>query len=376
MNNYELLNNTLSMHNLIGKDSPVYASVEVDSPNLMKLRDNLLMLGDILEEDIDREIYVSSVKTGRTDFAKAYVASMISNNRIYFACSSVEGVINQNNAKKALNRIKSIYPELEIKNEKNKKIKAKKGKKKFPRWMVFLILFVGIAVGSGVYLKQFSSVTMQYNEIVSTYNEAANEYNRLLPQTSVENITGFYENLPNISDTDTNLQFLVKSILNGNTIRKVENDINTLKSLTQNINKDVEIIKQITAPEASWVLSRIKSLQDLTDAAMVTEDNDPNQMLGKEGGYTGCVYFSLASISDVAGSDAIEKGTDGGGAIEIYPTLVDAQNRCDYLSQYDGTLLYSGSYAIVGTMVIRVSYELDANEQFKITSSLTYLLAQ
>ena len=67
----------------------------------------------------------------------------------------------------------------------------------------------------------------------------------------------------------------------------------------------------------------------------------------------------------------MEKGTDAGGAIEVYATAEEAQARCEYLSGFDGTILYSGSYAIVGTMVIRTSYKLDNNQQMALTRSIT-----
>ena len=42
----------------------------------------------------------------------------------------------------------------------------------------------------------------------------------------------------------------------------------------------------------------------------------------------------------------------------------------------DGTLLYSGSYAIIGTMVIRTSYKLSDNQQVKLTNDITKALTQ
>ena len=70
------------------------------------------------------------------------------------------------------------------------------------------------------------------------------------------------------------------------------------------------------------------------------------------------------------GDSIIAKGTDAGGAIEVYKTLEDALNRCDYLSQFDGTLLYSGSYTIVGTIVIRTSYKLTDEQQVELTNNI------
>ena len=72
----------------------------------------------------------------------------------------------------------------------------------------------------------------------------------------------------------------------------------------------------------------------------------------------------------------VDKGTDAGGAIEIYSNIKDAMERCEYLSEYDNTLLYSGSYAVVGTMVIRLSYALTDEEQLYLTDRITMELTK
>lgn len=373
MKYYELLKDKLVALGYLGNGDLISSTVEIENPNILQLRDNLLRIGEIIEEDLSTGLYISSIKTGPSDFSRAYVASIIVGKRIYFVCSSKEGLIKQRHSQKAMRRLLTCYPSLVIEAGKSN---GNKRNKSLLLLIISLVLVSGIVISSGIYLKQFHKETQKYNEIVSLYNKAANEYNRLLPLTSVENIMGFYDSLPTLPNVDDEFHSMLNSLLHGNTLRKIASDISTVQALTENINRDIDIVEQITAPEASWVLSRVEHLDGITDAAMVSESNDPNQMLNKEGGYSGCIYFSLSSIQNAVGADAIEKGTDGGGAIEIYQTLEDAQKRCEYLSQYDGTLLYSGSYAIIGTMVIRVSYELDANEQFKVTSSITYLLTQ
>ena len=57
--------------------------------------------------------------------------------------------------------------------------------------------------------------------------------------------------------------------------------------------------------------------------------------------------------------------------MEIYNTLEEARARCEYLSGFDGTILYSGSYAILGTMVIRTSYKLTNEQQLAFTRMIT-----
>lgn len=127
-----------------------------------------------------------------------------------------------------------------------------------------------------------------------------------------------------------------------------------------------------------WVAERLNKLDNVSGYETVNEKTDVNGLLGQENGYVNCIYFSLDSIEQnkVPGKTISEKGTDCGGAIEIYKNKQDAQNRCLYLSSYDNTLLYSGSYAIVGTMVIRFSYILDGETQFELTNELTKLFTE
>ena len=130
--------------------------------------------------------------------------------------------------------------------------------------------------------------------------------------------------------------------------------------------------EEIYIPEEEWIIHKLQKSEKIIDIQAVTEDKDPNGLLGKEGGYVSCIYFSLNNIQQdkVPGNSVIEKGTDCGGAIEVYKSVEDALARCEYLSQIDGTLLYSGSYAILGTMVIRISYKLENAEQYEMTANI------
>lgn len=78
----------------------------------------------------------------------------------------------------------------------------------------------------------------------------------------------------------------------------------------------------------------------------------------------------------IPGNSIVDKGTDCGGSIEIYESRKNAEERCSYLSEFENTILYSGSYAIVGTMVIRTSYLLNGNEQLKLTDEITKKLTE
>ncbi len=66
----------------------------------------------------------------------------------------------------------------------------------------------------------------------------------------------------------------------------------------------------------------------------------------------------------------VDKGTDAGWHYYCISTLKEAFNRCEYLSQFDNTLLNSGSYVLVETMVVRTSYKLANDKQIEITSDI------
>src|SRR5699024_5528287 len=94
----------------------------------------------------------------------------------------------------------------------------------------------------------------------------------------------------------------------------------------------------------------------------------PNQ-----GGYTATVYFAsdLVDQSQVYGETIVDKGTEAGGAVEVYPTVEDATKRNEYLASFDGAgFLSSGSHSVVGTVVIRTSDQLTASQQKEIETNI------
>ena len=100
--------------------------------------------------------------------------------------------------------------------------------------------------------------------------------------------------------------------------------------------------------------------------------NDPNGKLHKDGGYTSAVYFMHEDVDQemVSGNTIIEKGTDGGGQIEVYANEEDAISRNNYLANFDGSFLDVGSHTLIGTCIIRVSDKLNASKQKEITENI------
>lgn len=131
------------------------------------------------------------------------------------------------------------------------------------------------------------------------------------------------------------------------------------------LEDSIAIYKQITNPSEDFVKEKLNTIEQITDMATVTEDNDPNGNLNKAGGYTSTVYFSVSLIdqSSVYGDDLIDKGTQAGGSIEVYASVEDAEKRNTYLASFDGSILASGSHIVLGTIVIRTSDDLTASQQ-------------
>ena len=71
-----------------------------------------------------------------------------------------------------------------------------------------------------------------------------------------------------------------------------------------------------------------------------------------------------------------EKDLDEGEAVEVYAAPEGTQARRDYLFEFDGTIPYSGSYVLVGTMVIQTSRPLDDDTQYVLTVNIVVTMAE
>lgn len=131
-------------------------------------------------------------------------------------------------------------------------------------------------------------------------------------------------------------------------------------------------LKQVTVPVESFAIERIQAVEGIIGVSAVTEDNDPNKNLGKQGGYTAQIFFShnLVNQADIIGNSIIDKGTDCGGSLEVYNTVEEAENRNSYLSTFDGGIFASGSHKVVGTMIVRTSNILTASQQKELEAKL------
>ena len=155
--------------------------------------------------------------------------------------------------------------------------------------------------------------------------------------------------------------------------------INAISEKQTAYQNSVLQMKQITNPNEDFVIQRLKGIPNISGYQAVTEDHDPNGNLNKQGGYTSTVYFSTPLIdqSSVYGNDIVDKGTECGGAIEVYSSEEDAEKRDSYLASFDGAgMLNSGSHKVLGTIVIRTSTKLTATQQNEFTNNITNKLLE
>lgn len=256
-----------------------------------------------------------------------------------------------------------------------------KKKQHFKKKILILILILGVAIVGGVgiaYVNFYNSLSTlkrnvsEYNEAVRNYNTVVEEFKKIKEITSLENIDGLPKTSERKAYIENEIGFL-DALKNDISQDAVARDTENLIEETSELLYAFILAQQITNPSEEWIIERLKLVDGITDIQAVTEECDPNNLLGVDGGYTSCVYFTVNNIAQdsVSGKDIIDKGTDAGGAIEVYSTVNDAKNRCKYLGQFDNTLLYSGSYAIVGTTVIRTSYLLTNEQQVELTNKIT-----
>ena len=134
----------------------------------------------------------------------------------------------------------------------------------------------------------------------------------------------------------------------------------------------------VTNPSEKDVIGRLSKVPNLSGIQPATEENDPNESLNKAGGYTSDLFFISPLVTEpVEGNGSLAKGTDGGGCIEIYKTKSDANKRNTYLTAFDGvSMLNPGSHQVIGTVVIRTSRFLSAEQQQTLTSNIITALTE
>ena len=373
--------------------------------SITQIRDKLYLLGNILYEDLDNKVYVASVRAGFANMNAAIIALQLQGGKLFIVGYAKEGLIKQKICESAIQKISDIAQG-----------KAAPVPSKYSKLLPLILVVIGISAFvaiRGCILNRDSldlmndatcptasnteaskateptedpafaaevqltiDATKAYNEAANRFNQLVSEYNEAVGLICIDNINGMPTSLETLSLESESYEDNAEVVRGENSKEKIAADTKLIGDMCQEVAGLIKIAKQLNAPSGDWVSERLAGVEGITGCQQVTEEQNPDGLLGKEGGYSACVYFSHKAItqSEVPGVSIVEKGTDAGGAVEIYATLADAQARVEYLAGFDGTILYSGSYAIVGTMVIRTSYKLTDEQQLILTHTITQAL--
>ena len=146
--------------------------------------------------------------------------------------------------------------------------------------------------------------------------------------------------------------------------------------LSSDMSVYAKFVSNEVPPTESFIVNGLKNMPNITGVEAVTEYNDPNGQLGKDGGYVACVYFSVDVIeqSRISGITLVDKGTSAGGCVEVYANSNDAEKRNTYLAAFDGSILSAGSHTVVGTCVVRTADSLTVSQQNILEGNITKLL--
>lgn len=125
----------------------------------------------------------------------------------------------------------------------------------------------------------------------------------------------------------------------------------------------------VNKPSKEYVITALSQLESVIGIEASSEPVDGAQET---------IYFSsnLVDQSNFSEDDGVEeKGTSAGGSIDIYETSEEAIERDEYLHGFDdAVLLNSGSHAVAGTIVIRISEKLDEDKQEALTDEIVAAL--
>lgn len=221
---------------------------------------------------------------------------------------------------------------------------------------------------------ELDMVVSNANNLVNRENIALDESLRSSLETRISETKAVKLTAPTMAET-------VKEIDIQTTEMNTTDYSDALKSLNEAytaLSNSIKKYELVNNPTESYVIKCLEKVEHVTDISAVTEDNDPNGQLGKAGGYTATVYFTCDWVnqSNVSGNTIIEKGTDGGGAIEVYANVEDAESRNSYLAGFDGGVFAAGTHTVVGTCVIRASNELAASKQKELEAAIIEALTK
>lgn len=107
------------------------------------------------------------------------------------------------------------------------------------------------------------------------------------------------------------------------------------------------------AQDAGQIAAKMKAGVSAKSVKVWTEDNDPNELLGRPGQYT-----SAATLYDKS-LPCTDPGVDCGATIEVFATADEAKKRAAYIASVrTGGILGTEYHTLIGSTLLRVTGEL------------------
>ena len=201
-------------------------------------------------------------------------------------------------------------------------------------------------------------------------------------KSSIKNAKESKQEIPEMPKEELDINEITES-----TLKKIEYKtlIDDVTEKEKNVKNSVKQFKQLSNPTSDFVLDRLKDVSLITGLSAITEETDPYGDLNKEKSYSGMIYFTSSLVNqddvyisptDSYGDIIVDKGTDGGGCIEIFTTVEDAERRNECLGSFDGTIFSSGKHVVLGTLVVRTSDLLPLSKQTELETAVINALIE
>lgn len=266
--------------------------------------------------------------------------------------------------------------------------------------IIVVVLLIVVSIITGLYfvkIRPLNEAKEEYAKVISTIEEKNKKLDDEIMK--LQNVIDSGENPIDEKLIDSAKETIKEAQVNKVIVNEVPQSIDEINQKTEELknkkidyteyiekindsntklSKSINAYKKFIKPTAEYIISKLAKVDEIKNSKAVTEKNDPNGKLNKAGGYTATVYFESKKVkaSEVSGKDVIEKGTDGGGSIEVYANEEDANRRRDYLSGFDGTIFSSGSHRVIGTTLIRTSDKLTATQQKQLESKIIKAMSE
>ena len=271
-------------------------------------------------------------------------------------------------------------------------MKEGKAKKGIVKWIILVVIIAIIAGVCLLYKKPHDEAVKNFNQATEAVTEKNNELDHTIEtvqavidsneppydestltaaSTAISDAQSSKRVIPELPDKTEEIKQAAEALKEPLDYTPAITNIMDAKTTLEN---SIQQMRQITNPSGDFVIQRIQGIDGITGVQAATEDHDPNDNLNKQGGYTAAIYFSLSLINqdEIIGTDIVDKGTQGGGCIEVYANVEDAEKRNTYLSAFDGAgMLNPGSHTVLGTIVIRTSDKLTATQQDEFTQKIS-----